>query len=48
MSKLFFIYLIGDIMFIKGINSKIRLFLVLFIIIFLIIIGKVIYIERKV
>ena len=39
------IYIIGDNMFLKSINSKIRLFLVLFILIFIVIIARVIYIE---
>ena len=45
MSKLFFIYLIGDIMFQKKIDSKIKTFLVSFIILFVVIVGRVIYIE---
>ena len=45
MSKLFFIYFIGDIMFQKQINSKIKIFLILFIVIFIVIIARVIYIE---
>ena len=45
MSRLFFIYFIGEDMFDRKINSKIKFFLVFFIVFFIVIILRVVYIE---